>query len=75
MNINLPKRIGFDEGLLVSNNIRVFDGGQDPHLIEGILLLLFREVDHLHLLQGVYLRVRYPLDLIYARVGPLSQLG
>jgi hypothetical protein len=43
--------MGVKEGLAVLDNIGVFDGGKDPDLIEGVLLVLLLQVHDLDLPQ------------------------
>jgi len=70
----LPERVGLDEGLLVADDVRALDGGEDADLVEGVLLLLLRQVRHLHLLQGVGLGVGDALHLVDRGIGALPQL-
>lgn len=61
--------------MLVADDVCGVERGQNAHLVQRVFLLLVRKVVHLHFLQRVNLRVRYPLHLVNAGVGPLSQFG
>jgi hypothetical protein len=51
----------------------VFDTGEDPHFIKGILLFLLAEVEHLNLLESVNVVVFLPSDLVDTAVGPIAK--
>ena len=42
----LPKGIRFNECMFVSHDVRAFHGGQDTHLVQGILLFLLGQIVH-----------------------------
>lgn len=69
---NVPERVGLDEGVLVSDDVRGVERGENAYLVEGVFLLLIRQVIHLYLLQCVDLRVYDPLHLVNARVSALA---
>ena len=60
----LPERVGLDEGMLIADDVGGVEGGEDADLVEGVLLLLVREIVHLHFLEGVDLGVGDALHLV-----------
>lgn len=72
MKRSIPEGVGFDEGLLVANDVRAFDRGQDSDLIECVLLLFIGEIVHFDFFEGINLSISQPLDFIDAGVGSLT---
>jgi hypothetical protein len=60
------------ECLLISDDIWMLDGSQNADLIECILALPLRQLDHLYLLHGILCAIRYPLYPEYRAVGTLT---
>lgn len=58
--------------MLVPYDVGALDGGQDPHLVESVLLLFLGQVVHFDLLEGVDLAVGVSLHLVHTRVRALS---
>ncbi len=50
----------------------MLDGGQYSDFVEGVVLLLVRESQHLDLLQSIDLRVRLPQSQVHTAVGALT---
>ena len=48
------------KSVLVADYVRVLDGGQDPDLVQGILLLFLGELEKFYFLEGVELVVGFP---------------
>ncbi len=70
----LPERLARvrEKSLLVCDDVGVFDGGQNAHLIEGVLLLLLAQVDKLDLLKRVLLVISQPPHSVDRGVRPLA---
>ena len=60
------------EGFLVRYYVRVTYGGQNSNLVQGVFLLLVRQVEHLDLLKGVDIIVLLTAHLIDTAVGSIS---
>ena len=73
----LPEGVGrlVDEGLLVLDNIVVPNGGEDPDLVECVLLFLVGEIVEFDLFEGVFVVVEDPAHFVDAAVGPFSEFG
>jgi hypothetical protein len=76
MLVRLPQGVGtvLPEGLLVADDIRVADGGDDPDFVEGVFLFLLVEVAELDALEGVLVVVGEPTDFVDGAVGPFPSL-
>ncbi len=61
--------------MFVPNNVRAFDWGEDPDLVQCILLLFLWKVGHFDFLESINLRVDNSLHFVDAGVGPFSELA
>ena len=64
-----------DEGFFVTDDVGVVDGGQDTHLVEGVLALFLVEVDEFDFFHGVGEVVGQAEHLVDRGVGALAQFG
>ena len=77
MLVSLPKRVGivFPKGFFVANDVRVPQRGQNPNLVERVLLLLLVERHELNPLEGVLLVVTQSAHLVNRAVGTFTSLA
>mmetsp|Transcript_50018 Transcript_50018/g.132192 ORF Transcript_50018/g.132192 Transcript_50018/m.132192 type:complete len:243 (-) Transcript_50018:76-804(-) len=66
-------RLVVEKCLLVGDDVLVLDGGEQPDLVQRVLLLLVRQRGQLHLLERVDLVVGETEHLVDSRVGPLPE--
>jgi hypothetical protein len=74
--VGVPKGLsrGVVESLLVADDVGVADGGEDAHLVDGVVNLSVGEVHQFHLFEGIDGFVDQPLHLVDARVSSLPKL-
>ena len=70
----LPERVRvvLQEAVLVPNHVYIADRGEEPELVQRILLFLFIQVDELDLLQCIFVPIGEPPDLVDAAVCALA---
>lgn len=67
-------RLLVDECFLVADDVGVVDRSKDAHLIDGVLLLLIRQVLQRHHLESVELPVGYSLHFEHLAVGAVAKI-
>lgn len=56
------------EGLLVGYDVFVLNRGQNADLVQSVFFFSVRQVEHLHLLEGVFLVVLDSSNFVHAAV-------